>query len=488
MRFDVATLVAVHGIVSLTLEGLLIVFWLANRRLPGLGLWTLGTALLGTATLTIAFRPHLPAIVGSVLTNALLFAGLAALLNGLRLFNGRRAAWRETATSFAAFVAVVGYLVLVADDFQIRVIVTSATYAALSLLAAWELVTGSDRRVRRISTVLTVLFTIQGAAFLLRVVRAVLAPAESSLLAGSPVTTGFLVVTIVCSVLMVSCLVMLAAQRLQAELEVAVERLEAASRGKSEFLATMSHEFRTPLNAILGFSDAMRQQLFGPLPNRYRSYAEDIHGSGTHLLDLITTLLDVSKAEAGKLDVSPEAVDAARIARAAVRLVGEAAAKQGVALRLIAADPPPPCWADERALKQILLNLLSNAIKFTPSGGTVSLRLSGDRGGTCVTVSDTGIGIAPAEIPRLLKPFEQISNAYCRSHGGTGLGLPLVDALTRLHGGTVNIASAPGRGTEVTVWLPPAPAATLSDASAASPPAAKERLPGRPWAETARAS
>jgi signal transduction histidine kinase len=458
VHFDVATLVAVHGIVSLTLEGLLVVFWLANRRLPGLGLWTLGNALLGIGTSLIALRPYVPPVVGSVLTNALLFAGFAALLNGVRQFNGRRALWRECAGAFAVFVVALCYLVLVAQDFQTRVILTSAAYAVLSLLAAWDLIAGSNGRARHLTAVLAGLFAIEGVAFLVRIARGFMAPEESGLFAGSPVTTGFLAVTIVSSVLMVSCLVMLAAQRIQTELEIAIERLEAANRGKSEFLATMSHEFRTPLNAILGFSDAMRQQLFGPLRERYRGYAEDIHGSGTHLLDLITTLLDVSKAEAGKLDISPEAVDAPRIARAAIRLVSAAAEQREVTLHFAVADSTPACWADERALKQILLNLLSNAVKFTPAGGAVSLRVAGaDRGGTLLTVTDTGIGIAPAEIPRLLKPFEQISNAYCRSHGGTGLGLPLVDALTRLHGGTIEIASAPGRGTQVTVRLPPAP-------------------------------
>jgi signal transduction histidine kinase len=391
-----------------------------------------------------------------VVDNAVLFAGLAVMWNGVRRFNGRPSTWRLSALGLATFVVCMALVVLVLDDYGLRVAVTSAAYAALLFAMAYELVRWSSRRVRHIAMATALLMFGQGASFAVRVVRALASLGDPDLLASSVPTTAFLLVTIIVSILTVMCLVMLAAQWLQAELEVALVRVEAASRGKSEFLATMSHELRTPLNAILGFSDVMRQQLFGPLGvPRYRSYAEDIHASGTHLLDLISTLLDVSKAEAGKLEVSPETVDVARIARAAVRLLQESAGKRGVKLELVIADPTPACWADERALKQILLNLLSNAIKFTQAGGraAVTIDAAGPHGVT-IAVRDTGIGIAADQLPRLLKPFEQASNAYSRAEGGTGLGLPLVDALVRLHGGELRIVSTLGRGTEASVWLP----------------------------------
>jgi signal transduction histidine kinase len=456
VQFDPVTLLAVHGLVSLSLEVLLVAFWLVHRRVPGLGLWAVANALLGIATTMIARRPSLSPFVAGVVDNALLFAGLAVMWNGVRRFNGRPSTWRLSALGLAIFTACMALVVLVLDDYSLRVAVTSAAYAALLFAMAYELVRWSSRRVRHIAMAAALLMFGQGASFAVRVVRALAAFGDPDVLASSVPTTAFLLITIIVSILTIMCLVMLAAQWLQAELEVALVRVEAASRGKSEFLATMSHELRTPLNAILGFSDVMRQQLFGPLGvPRYRSYAEDIHASGTHLRDLISTLLDVSKAEAGKLEVSPETVDVARIARAAVRLLQESAGKRGVKLELVIADPTPACWADERALKQILLNLLSNAIKFTSAGGraAVTVDAAGPHGVT-IAVRDTGIGIAADQLPRLLKPFEQASNAYSRAEGGTGLGLPLVDALVRLHGGELRIVSALGRGTEARVWLP----------------------------------
>jgi signal transduction histidine kinase len=457
MQLNVATLLTVHGLVTLALEGLLIVFWLAHRRIPGLALWTLANAMLGIATITMAFRPYLHPVIGAVLANSVLFAGLGILWYGVRVFNGRSVAWRCGIAACIAFMLALAYVVLVADDFKARVVITCAAYAALSFAAAHELMRRSEHRSHSIASAAAVLFFVQGASFLVRVGRIVLAPEDGDLFTPSTVTSGFLLATIIDNILLVACLVMLAAQRLQARLETALVRVEAASRGKSEFLATMSHELRTPLNAIIGFSDVMRQQLFGPhSAKQYLGYSEDIHASGTHLLDLITTLLDVSKAEAGRLEVSPEWVDVGRIGRDAVKLVSEAAVKRSVALSLTISEPVPPCWADERALRQILLNLLSNAVKFTPAGGNVNVTVEDGRDdGIRLRIADTGIGIAPAEIPRLIRPFEQMSNAYSRSEGGTGLGLPLVDALVRLHRGELKITSAPGAGTEVLVWLPP---------------------------------
>jgi signal transduction histidine kinase len=218
----------------------------------------------------------------------------------------------------------------------------------------------------------------------------------------------------------------------------------------------MSHELRTPLNAIIGFSDVQRHELFGQLGHpRYREYADNIHASGRHLLDLITTILDISKAEAGKLTVEPVELDPKSILEAVIPLVQGAAEEKRIRLSVELPESPLPCLADPNALKQILVNLLSNAVKFTPEDGTVTVRLRRvSDGSTEFVVRDTGAGIPAADLPRLMKPFEQASSSYARQNGGTGLGLPLVDALVRLHGGTFDIESAVGRGTEVTVRLP----------------------------------
>jgi signal transduction histidine kinase len=218
----------------------------------------------------------------------------------------------------------------------------------------------------------------------------------------------------------------------------------------------MSHELRTPLNAIIGFSGVQRREMFGPLGHsRYREYADHIHSSGTHLLELITSILDISKADAGKLELAPVTLDPQPILDAAVTLIRGVAETKRIRLAVQMPETALLCRADPQALKQILLNLLSNAVKFTPEDGAVTVQARGLGDGTAeFTVRDTGIGIAPADLPRIMKPFEQAARGYARRNGGTGLGLPLVDCLVRLHGGTVTVESTLGEGTTVTVRLP----------------------------------
>jgi two-component system cell cycle sensor histidine kinase PleC len=235
-------------------------------------------------------------------------------------------------------------------------------------------------------------------------------------------------------------------------------RAEAANRAKSEFLANMSHELRTPLNAINGFSEIMVGEMFGPLGDqRYKSYAEDILGSGQHLLALINDVLDMSKIEAGKMILRFEPLSLDELADDAVRLVKNRAETAGLTLD-VAVPALPEVEGDYRALKQVLLNLLSNAVKFTPRGGVITLSAEsrrdaeGDR--VWVSVKDTGIGISPGDIARIAHPFEQIESQQSKTHKGSGLGLALSKSLVEMHGGALEIESQPGHGTTVSFLLP----------------------------------
>jgi signal transduction histidine kinase len=245
------------------------------------------------------------------------------------------------------------------------------------------------------------------------------------------------------------------AKLVETQLRRAKDEAEMASRSKTEFLANMSHELRTPLNAVIGFSDILIGQIFGPLgDSRYRDYARDIRDSGQHLLNLINDVLDVSKVEFGKVELLEETVDVMAIIEACIRLMRERADTAGIRLVQELPRALPQIQADSRRLKQILLNLLSNAVKFTPPGGRVTIRARDGADGLRLVVEDSGIGIAPADLEKALRPFGQIDSRLARKYQGTGLGLPLARSMTELHGGELILESAPGRGTTATVWLP----------------------------------
>jgi signal transduction histidine kinase len=245
-------------------------------------------------------------------------------------------------------------------------------------------------------------------------------------------------------------------RRTNSELADTAVRAEAANRAKSEFLANMSHELRTPLNAILGFSEVMRDEVFGPLPNvRYKDYAADINSSATHLIRVISDILDLSKAEAGaiSLEIRPALVPEA--VQMAVRLVEQRAEEGKVGID-IAVDPvltTEPVETDEGKLTQILLNLLSNAVKFTAPEGRVSVHAKADGDSFLVTIADTGIGIAEQDLEKIMTPFGQVDSAY-HAREGFGLGLPLSKKLTERLGGTLSLESTLGQGTTVTLRLP----------------------------------
>ncbi|WP_395442945.1 sensor histidine kinase [Caulobacter sp. UC70_42] len=249
---------------------------------------------------------------------------------------------------------------------------------------------------------------------------------------------------------------------------------EALAAGRARFLANMSHELRTPLNAIMGFSDIMRARMFGPLSDRYAEYAELIHESGGHLLDLINDVLDMSKIEAERFELQRGVFDAREAVQAAMRLLRVQADGAGVQLRGVLPPGELEVDADRRALKQIVLNLVSNALKFTPRGGQVTVTAHGYDGVLEIIVADTGVGISPEDLERLGRPYEQAGGVEQRAKG-TGLGLSLVRAFAKLHGGEMTIESRLGAGTSVSVRLPvllaPLKSVTLESLTESTPPA-----------------
>ncbi|MEO5372784.1 MAG: HAMP domain-containing histidine kinase [Alphaproteobacteria bacterium] len=244
----------------------------------------------------------------------------------------------------------------------------------------------------------------------------------------------------------------------EAEFARSREAAEAANRAKSEFLSRMSHELRTPLNAIIGFAEMLVEQVFGPLgSDKYQEYARDISDSGRHLLLLINDLLDMAKIELGRYELNRRMVDAAAVVNGALRATHRAAEDKTVAVALDVPGGMPRVYADERAMRQVMVNLLSNAIKFTPSGGKVEVMARADATTLTVAVSDAGIGIAPEDIERILRPFERGRNIRSGVDSSAGLGLPLAKHLIEMHGGRLWIDSTPGVGTTVSFRMPRIP-------------------------------
>jgi two-component system cell cycle sensor histidine kinase PleC len=238
-------------------------------------------------------------------------------------------------------------------------------------------------------------------------------------------------------------------------IELVLKEAQQANRFKSEFLANMSHELRTPLNAIIGFSEFIAEDLAGGNLAAYREYAEDIRWSGLHLLDLVNDILDLAKVEAGKAVLDERRINVGELVASCIRL---AIARHGESTREIETEIQPdlpPLLADERNLKQILINLLSNAIKFTARTGNIRISAAIDaEGQLALAVSDTGMGINPDDVSRVLKPFEQAETGFAREQHGTGLGLPLVKSLVELHGGKFQLESRPGKGTVASILFP----------------------------------
>ena len=244
------------------------------------------------------------------------------------------------------------------------------------------------------------------------------------------------------------------------ELQGANRQLEAASRHQSEFLANMSHELRTPLNAIMGFSEVLLERMFGELNEKQAEFLQDVLGSGRHLLSLINDILDLSKVEAGRMELDLAPFNLSLAIESAISLIRERAGRHGISLSFAADDALGDFVADERKVRQILLNLLSNAVKFTPDGGRVEAKavLAGDWAD--ISVRDTGIGIAPEDQEAVFEEFRQVGGQHAQKREGTGLGLALAKRFVELHGGKIGVESEVGKGSIFTFTLPVRPCPT----------------------------
>jgi signal transduction histidine kinase len=247
---------------------------------------------------------------------------------------------------------------------------------------------------------------------------------------------------------------------LQQKVAEKTQELELANRHKSEFLANMSHELRTPLNAVIGFSEALKERMFGDLNPKQMEYVQDIHASGQHLLSLINDILDLSKIEAGRMELDVRRFDVASALENCRTLIRERALRQGLALEFRVEEGLGTWKADERKFKQIVLNLLTNAVKFTPAGGKVQVRAANGGDWLEVIVADTGPGIAPSDHQVIFEEFRQLRAEGESKNEGTGLGLALTRRLVQLHGGEILLDSAVGHGATFIVRLPREPAAT----------------------------
>jgi signal transduction histidine kinase len=245
-------------------------------------------------------------------------------------------------------------------------------------------------------------------------------------------------------------------ERTSSELIEASRGAQKASEAKSQFLAAISHELRTPLNAIIGFAEMLTAQALGPIGNeRYRRYAQDIRDSGAHLLAMINDILELSRMDADRATLHDEEFSPADVIAEALRMVEPQAEAAGLSLSTGIAPNLPRLNADRRLVRQVLVNLLANAVRFTPAGGTVSVHAFSRGAELCLEVRDTGIGIAPEDIPRALERFSQVDGRLSRKYDGAGLGLPMAKQFMELHGGTLELASTPGAGTQVLIAFPP---------------------------------
>ncbi|MDG5497779.1 ATP-binding protein [Niveispirillum sp. BGYR6] len=476
-QLHVPTLMLVFIATSLSLTFVMAVYWWRQRNIPGLGYWTLSSIVGCLGFSFLIARGYIPLWLSVMLGNLLVGFALVLVLVGIRRFSGRPPGWATPLWTLFMLVGVLVYDVLTRDDLVLRSILASIWLCGINSANAWES-WRSGRRTRQHLWILpTGIFVIMALVMVARLTDLVFSPRQLFYFSPSPSNGLNLLLSTVGANL--GCLAMMGVtnewlqRRLQLQVSAsaryarqrdqAAQRAEAASRSKSVFLATVSHEIRTPINAMMGGLEILNGAGGDRLATR-RALSV-MEKAGQSMLSLLEDLLDLSRMEAGHLSLSSEPVDLHQRLYDAVELMAGRAATGGLSLDIaIAPDVPRYVSTDPARLRQILLNLIGNAVKFTEEGGihvavTRQPLPVGDKAGAHgvplrITVADTGIGIAPEKLAHVFEPFYQAEAGDSRRHGGVGLGLSICHKLIRMMGGNISVDSSLGHGTVFTVDLP----------------------------------
>ncbi|MGB8840098.1 MAG: ATP-binding protein [Aliidongia sp.] len=472
------------GLIGSVFSFAILMLWRRDRH-RYLRVWSAGFSALALSQILVAGRDLIPDLMSIVVANAALALGMLLLYCGTALHFVRRPAMWLSIAVFTVSTLILAYFTVVVPDISVRTIVISIVQV-IFLTLHLALFFGPGWRHRLDTDLLAIVsIVVLICAMIGRGVWTAINPDMANFLVPSAGQHSVILLLSLATIGIALGLWNMHAVRLieimrlgesqLAEANDALTQLtvrlelrnqeyaqardfaEDASRSKSKFLANMSHELRTPLNAIIGFSEIIRDGLLGPVGSAaYRDYAGDINRSGLHLLQLVTDILDMSRAEAGHLALNEEVCDPAYVIESSVNMVRPNAREGQVALSILPAAEIPWLWADERRLRQILINLVTNAVKFTLPGGRVTVALSTESDGSLAfTVEDSGIGMSESHIEIALTPFGQVDSQLNRRYEGAGLGLPLTRQLLDLHDADLEIASELGRGTRVTARFPP---------------------------------
>jgi len=471
------------GLVAALFAFAIIMLWRRDRQ-AYLAAWSGGYAAVGLAQLLIAGRGFIPDLASIVFANSVVTVGDILLYVGTSIYFGRRAAVWPSVAILIVFTASISFFTSVAPDINVRTFLVGVIQLIFLAMHLAQFFGPGWRAHFTVNGLAMVFIALLCCALIGRSLWVLLVPETANFMVpGSGQNAAILVQSLAVAGIGLGLWNMHAARLIEttrlgerrlAEANKALTELtvrlelrnteyaqardyaEAANRSKSQFLANMSHELRTPLNAILGFSEMIRDTMLGPIGNAgYRDYAADINRSGLHLLQLVTDILDMSKAEARHLALNEEICDPARVVDGSVSMVRDTARNAHVALLVAPMDDTPWLFADERRLRQILINLLSNAIKFTLPGGRVTVAMQVEpEGALAITVKDSGIGMSEAHIEIALTPFGQVDSRLNRKYEGAGLGLPLTRQLLELHDAELEITSDLGHGTRATARFP----------------------------------
>lgn len=477
-NLDITTQLITFAVVGLGIGVSMSIYWWRQRVVPGLGLLTLGVLLSATGVALVTARVFLPLWISVMAGNAVVGSSHVVLLGGLRLFYGRRPRMTLAALSLALVTAVMTYDVFTRDDIVLRSVITTIWLVCMKVMIAYECWRYGRTMTPRLWVVMVVIFGGMAVVMTYRIIDILIHPGADGLFTPNPAASlNFLLATLGLVVGAISIMA-ISNERLQRRLEeeaaqnarVAQERdraaqtADAANRAKSVFLAAVSHEIRTPVNAVLGGLEILDSQPLAAGATQ-RKVLEVMGKAGQSMLSLLDDLLDITRIEAGHQSLVPQPVDLHQRLHDAIDLMAGRAAAGGLSLDLvIAPDVPRFVSVDAPRLRQILLNLIGNGIKFTERGG---LRVEVTRrpvpltqtagGGVALVrfiIADTGIGIAPDKLPRIFEAFYQAEAGNSRRYGGVGLGLAICKRLIDMMGGTIQVDSAPGHGTVFTLDLP----------------------------------